>query len=75
VVDEKGNFRQDNFDRAMSGLIHNDAVDDSAIARRKKKSNSKGSTSDLFRIVRYMIKLIYHVFPAILFYKFDDVDL
>lgn len=56
VVDEKGNFRDDNFQRAMS-LLQNDEAGTAALMQKsKKKVTSKGQGSDLFKIIRLIME-------------------
>ena len=56
VVDEKGKFREDNFQRAMS-CLHSPApeLEDK---KQKKKSKGSGSGLELFQIVRYSVTSI-----------------
>lgn len=57
VVDEKGKFREDNFQKAMSHLqagTENDNADGSA-KKKVKKTGGKDSNSDLFKIVRLIM--------------------
>ena len=56
VVDEKGNFRDDNFQRAMS-LLQNDEAGTAALGQKKKqKVTAKGQSSDLFKIIRLIME-------------------
>jgi ATP-dependent RNA helicase DOB1 len=50
VVDEKGKFREDNFQRAMTSL-HPPNEMDTEKGKKKRKSN-QGTESDLFKIIR-----------------------
>ena len=50
VVDEKGNFREENFQRAIGSL--QTAVDDMSSNKKVKKVTSKGQSSDLGKIIR-----------------------
>jgi Superfamily II RNA helicase len=52
VVDEKGEFREDNFARALSAL--SDAVDPLAQDKRKKKKPTEGA--DLFKIIKLIME-------------------
>jgi hypothetical protein len=56
VVDEKGKFRDDNFQRAMASL-HPPNELDSDKGKKKRKSN-QGSESDLFKIIRSTLSLL-----------------
>jgi ATP-dependent RNA helicase DOB1 len=49
VVDEKGKFRDDNFQRAMASLHPPNELE---ADKGKKKRKSQGSESDLFKIIR-----------------------
>jgi ATP-dependent RNA helicase DOB1 len=56
VVDEKSNFREENFQRAMSCLQSN-TEELSGIGNKKlKKTTSKGQTSDLGKIIRLIME-------------------
>jgi len=73
IVDEKGNFRQDNFDKAMSTIEEKKGADPADIdAKRKgrgkdKKTNKGGTkeTSDIYKIVRMI--MVKHYNPVIVF--------
>ncbi len=56
VVDEKGNFREENFQRAMSSLQA--GADEMATGGNKKvkKVTTKGQSSDLSRIIRLIME-------------------
>lgn len=57
VVDEKGNFRDDNFQRAMSLLQNDEAGTAAALGPKKKqKVTAKGQSSDLFKIIRLIME-------------------
>jgi ATP-dependent RNA helicase DOB1 len=55
VVDEKGRFREENFQRAISTLKADDELETSS-KKRKKKVVGKGDASDLFRIVKLVME-------------------
>lgn len=56
VVDEKSNFREENFQRAMSCLQSN-TEELSGIGNKKlKKTTTKGQTSDLGKIIRLIME-------------------
>ncbi|BEI88452.1 uncharacterized protein CcaverHIS019_0111700 [Cutaneotrichosporon cavernicola] len=62
VVDEKSNFREDNFQKAMAALAANkgeDSADPNAGAGRKgnktRKGAMKGGTSDIYKIVKLVM--------------------
>jgi ATP-dependent RNA helicase DOB1 len=73
IVDEKGNFRQDNFDKAMATIEDKKGADPADIdAKRKgrgkdKKTNKGGNkeASDIYKIVRMI--MIKHYNPVIVF--------
>ena len=73
VVDEKGNFREDNFTRAMSAIEDKMGADPADInAKRKgrgrdKKTNKGGNKegSDIYKIVRMI--MLKHYNPVIVF--------
>ncbi|RKF53849.1 ATP-dependent RNA helicase mtr4 [Golovinomyces cichoracearum] len=74
IVDEKGNFREDNFQKAMASLQDNKGADPSDInAKRKghgnnKKTNrgtSKDDNADIYKIVRMI--MMKHYNPVIVF--------
>lgn len=50
VVDEKGKFREDNFQRAMSALHPANELETEK--GKKKKKTNQGLESDLFKIIR-----------------------
>lgn len=52
VVDDKGKFREDNFQKAMSALQSSPEVEDKT-QRRKSKKNTNSLLGDLMKIVRY----------------------
>ena len=55
VVDEKGRFREDNFQKAMSSLLgNNDGGDERPLKKARKMT--KGTSSDLFKIVRLIME-------------------
>lgn len=56
VVDEKGNFREDNFQRAMTLLQNDEAGVVSMGQKNKKKVTSKGQSGDLFKIIRLIME-------------------
>jgi len=56
VVDEKGKFREDNFQRAMSCLHAPSELDDVSKGKKRKSGGQKGgSNSELFKIVRLIM--------------------
>lgn len=67
VVDEKGTFRQDNFEKAMATLAA--ATNSDPLDSGKKKKGAKKSTkkvgSDVFRIVKLIMERKYD--PVIIF--------
>jgi len=67
VVDEKGNFREENFQKAMSSL--QEPAEDSKKGGHSKKSSHGGSKSqvgsDLFKVVRLIMDR--HLDPCIVF--------
>ena len=75
IVDEKGNFRQDNFDKAMSTIEEKKGADPADInAKQKgrgkdkktnKGSNKGGESSDIYKIVRMI--MLKHYNPVIVF--------
>ncbi|EPQ62493.1 Bgt-9 [Blumeria graminis f. sp. tritici] len=74
IVDEKGNFREDNFQKAMSSLQDTKGSDPADInAKRKgqgnnKKTNkgiSKDDNADIYKIVRMI--MMKHYNPVIVF--------
>lgn len=52
IVDEKGEFREDNFSKALSALT--DSIDPTAQDKRKKKKPTEGA--DLFKIIKLIIE-------------------
>ena len=73
IVDEKGVFREDNFQKAMSSLAEKDGDDPAdAMAKRKgrgkDKKTNKGGThgpSDIYKIIRMIMMKSYN--PVIVF--------
>jgi ATP-dependent RNA helicase DOB1 len=73
IVDEKSNFRQDNFDKAMSTIEDKKGSDPADVnAKRKgrgkdKKTNTGGNkeNSDIYKIVRMI--MVKHYNPVIVF--------
>jgi ATP-dependent RNA helicase DOB1 len=73
IVDEKGNFKQDNFDKAMATIEDKKGADPADIdAKRKgrgkdKKTNKGGNkeASDIYKIVRMI--MMKHYNPVIVF--------
>ncbi|KAJ2783574.1 ATP-dependent RNA helicase mtr4 [Coemansia javaensis] len=74
VVDEKGQFREENFQRAISSLqdAQGQAADDTAgIGRgkqkggRSNKGSQRGGKSDIYKIVKMIMTRNYH--PVIVF--------
>ena len=73
VVDEKGNFREDNFNKAMTSIVNKRGDDPAdAMARRKgqgkNKRLNKGGTkgpSDIYKIVKMIMQKSYN--PVIVF--------
>jgi ATP-dependent RNA helicase DOB1 len=73
IVDEKGNFREDNFQKAMSTIEEHKGSDPADInakwkGRGKDKKTNKGGnkgTSDIYKIVRMI--MLKHYNPVIVF--------
>lgn len=74
IVDEKGNFREDNFQKAMSSLQDNKGADPAdPNANRKGKGNNKkinkgtakDDNADIYKIVRMI--MMKHYNPVIVF--------
>lgn len=73
IVDEKGNFRQDNFDKAMSTIEDKKGADPADVdakrkGRGKDKKTNKGANkeaSDIYKIVRMI--MVKHYNPVIVF--------
>ena len=67
VVDEKGKFRQDNFDTAMGTLAGDNNAEESFGKKRKQapKSAQKKVGSDVYRIVKLIMEREYD--PVIIF--------
>merc|ERR1719494_431095 len=63
VVDEKGDFRDENFNKAMSVLQDSATVEGNAT--KTKKGNSAKAGSDVFRIVKMIMERNYA--PVIIF--------
>jgi len=63
VVDEKGEFREENFNKAMSVLQDSSTVEGSA--KKTKKGNSKQSGSNVYKIVKMIMERNYA--PVIIF--------
>jgi ATP-dependent RNA helicase DOB1 len=55
VVDEKGAFREENFQKAM-GFLQKEDLEDATSSKRPKKVRSKGQNTDLFRIVKLIME-------------------
>ena len=55
VVDEKGKFREDNFQRAMSGLQGDNEETALTETKKSRKPQSKNLNSDLFKIVKLIM--------------------
>lgn len=55
VVDEKGKFREDSFQKAMSSLQTPPELEQKP-GKKQKKPTAKGSSSDLFKIVRLIME-------------------
>ena len=56
VVDEKGNFREDNFQRAMLSMHNEDSLSHDVKGKSSaKKGKGKNANADLFRIVRLVM--------------------
>ena len=53
VVDEKGNFRDDNFEKAM-GYLHVDEMEEQSL--KAKKKGNRGLAADLFKIVQLVME-------------------
>ncbi|KAI8809036.1 rRNA-processing arch domain-containing protein [Cladochytrium replicatum] len=62
AVDEKSNFREDNFQRAIANLANDDSRDRKGGRGRKEKSKEK---TDLFRLIKMIMIKNYH--PVIIF--------
>jgi ATP-dependent RNA helicase DOB1 len=62
-VDEKGNFREDNFQKAIGGLAERDPAA-GGIIKPKKKEQKKGQ-SDLYKLVKMIVLKSYQ--PVIVF--------
>jgi ATP-dependent RNA helicase DOB1 len=74
IVDEKGNFKQDNFDKAMATIEDKKGADPADInakqkGRGKDKKTNKGANkdggSDIYKIVRMI--MVKHYNPVIVF--------
>ncbi|KAJ2701862.1 ATP-dependent RNA helicase mtr4 [Coemansia sp. IMI 203386] len=72
VVDEKGQFREDNFQRAVSALqdAQGQAADDINGGKKRGRARTtnkgkQGSKSDIYKIVRMIMSRNYH--PVIVF--------
>ncbi|KAI8854668.1 NUC185 domain-containing protein [Chytridium lagenaria] len=66
VVDEKGVFREDNFQRAVGSLSSSDAQNGAKGGKWKKNKDSQAKgTTDLFKIIRMIMTKNYH--PVIVF--------
>jgi len=70
VVDEKGTFREDNFQKAMSAIMDTkDASNDSKFPGQKKKkftkTSDKSTSSDIYKIVKMIMLKNYN--PVIVF--------
>ncbi|KAG9235050.1 rRNA-processing arch domain-containing protein [Amylocarpus encephaloides] len=73
IVDEKGNFREDNFQKAMATIEEKkgaDPADINAMQKgrgKNKKTNTGGNkdTSDIYKIVRMV--MLKHLNPVIVF--------
>lgn len=73
IVDEKGNFRQDNFEKAMSSIEDKKGADPADVnakqkGRGKDKKTNKGGnkeSSDIYKIVRMI--MVKHYNPVIVF--------
>lgn len=63
-VDEKGNFREDNFQKAIGGLAERDPAA-GGIIKAKKKDHKKGGQSDLYKLVKMIVLKNYQ--PVIVF--------
>lgn len=63
VVDEKGDFREENFNKAMSVLQDTSTVEGSS--SKTRKGNSKQSGSNVFKIVKMIMERNYA--PVIIF--------
>ena len=73
IVDEKGFFREDNFQKAMSSLAEKDGDDPADVMAKRKgrgkdKKTNKGGThgpSDIYKIIRMIMMKSYN--PVIVF--------
>jgi ATP-dependent RNA helicase DOB1 len=65
VVDEKSNFREDNFQKAIAALGEPEKELNSKSKKKWGKSNQKGQNSDLFKIIKMINMKNYH--PVIVF--------
>ena len=71
VVDEKGKFREDNFQKAMTSLQGPTEMDEATSGKKRKggKNNATKST-DLFKIVRLIMER--ELDPCIVFsFRYD----
>lgn len=65
VVDEKGEFREANFNKAMSFLQDQSTVEGNADGKTKKKNNKAQAGSNVFKIVKMIMERNYA--PVIIF--------
>lgn len=69
VVDEKGNFRDDNFERAVATLKSTDHLEQekggSGFGLKKRKPVARGDDSDISKVIKMILLRNYH--PVIVF--------
>jgi ATP-dependent RNA helicase DOB1 len=66
VVDEKGDFREDNFQRALSVLAPDPLGEEGdASTSKKRKKQTKGGPSEIYKIVKMIMERKYE--PVIVF--------
>jgi ATP-dependent RNA helicase DOB1 len=65
VVDEKSNFKEDNFQRAMASLTEDNKSGSNKRKRDKKVTEAEATSSDLYKIIRMIMVKNYH--PVICF--------
>ncbi|KAI0237170.1 ATP-dependent RNA helicase mtr4 [Massospora cicadina] len=69
VVDEMGNFREDNFGRAVSTLKTNPSLEEelggSGLGLKRRKPTQRGDDSDISKVIKMILVRNYH--PVIVF--------
>jgi ATP-dependent RNA helicase DOB1 len=66
IVDEKGNFREDNFQKAVNSLTSGSENDSAQEEKKKlKKKLSQDGTSDIYKIIKMIMQRQYD--PVIVF--------